>query len=532
LWQEGKKTAAESHGKLLEVLRDFSGRVKKRSMADAPTVHFGPYRLDPANARLWQGTQPLRLTPKAFQVLCYFVDHPGQLVTKDDLFAAAWPETVISDATLASCIQEVRQTLGDDAKQPRYIETVHRRGYRFIAPLSTLPSQTLLPHETEHQQGEAVGRNVTRKLAALLGADVQGYSRLMGQDEVGTIRTLTTYRALMTECIAQYGGRVVDAPGDNLLAEFASAVAAVQCAVVIQQTLGAKNAALPAAQQLAFRMGLNVGDVIVEGEQLYGDGVNIAARLEGLAEGGGLCISGTVYDQVKSKVVLGYEYLGEQRVKNIAEPVRVYRVRWAEEGTESTAASLEAKRQDSGGKREEELQTSLQSEASGHFHPVPLLIGRDLELAQLQGWLATALNGQRQIVFVMGEAGIGKTTLVDAFLRGIGHGELDVGSFPLSSPNPKAQIPVPGAWMGYGQCIEQYGAGEPYMPLLQALGRLCREPGGDRLITLLNQHAPTWLVQLPTLLTASELETLQRKVQGATRKRMLREMTEAVDAIT
>ena len=165
-----------------------------------------------------------------------------------------------------------------------------------------------------------------RKLAAILSADVQGYSRLMGKDEEATIRTLTTYRQVLATSIQQHRGRVVDAPGDNLLAEFASAVDTVQCALEIQRELKARNAALPAERQMEFRIGLNVGDVVVEGDRIYGDGVNIAARLESLAEGGGLCISGTVYDQIKNKLALEYEALGEQTVKNIAEPVRVWRV--------------------------------------------------------------------------------------------------------------------------------------------------------------------------------------------------------------
>jgi adenylate cyclase len=165
-----------------------------------------------------------------------------------------------------------------------------------------------------------------RKLTAILSADVKGYSRLMGDDEEATIRTLTTYREVLATSIHQHRGRVVDAPGDNLLAEFASAVDAVQCALEIQRELKARNAALPAERQMEFRLGLNVGDVVVEGERIYGDGVNIAARLEGLAEGGGICISGTVYDQIKNKLALAYDSLGEQAVKNIAEPVRVYRV--------------------------------------------------------------------------------------------------------------------------------------------------------------------------------------------------------------
>ncbi len=166
-----------------------------------------------------------------------------------------------------------------------------------------------------------------RKLTAILSADVKGYSRLMGEDEEATIRTLTAYREVMAALIAQHRGRVVDSPGDNLLAEFASAVDAVQGAVEIQRDLHGKNAELPPERRMEFRIGINVGDVVVEGERLYGDGVNLAARLEALAEGGGICIAGTVYDQVENKLSLSYEYVGEQMVKNIAKPVRVYRVR-------------------------------------------------------------------------------------------------------------------------------------------------------------------------------------------------------------
>jgi adenylate cyclase len=165
-----------------------------------------------------------------------------------------------------------------------------------------------------------------RKLTAILSADVQGYSRLMGQDEEATIRTLTAYRAVMTTWIQQHRGRVVDSPGDNLLAEFASVVDAVRCAVAIQGELKGRNAALPAQRRMEFRFGINLGDVVMAGDRIYGDGVNIAARLESLAEPGGLCLSGTVYDQIENKLPLTYEYLGEQPVKNITKPVRVYRV--------------------------------------------------------------------------------------------------------------------------------------------------------------------------------------------------------------
>src|SRR5215472_14695398 len=171
------------------------------------------------------------------------------------------------------------------------------------------------------------GRSVERKLAAILSADVEGYSRLMGDDELATVRAITEYRAVIAAAVAGHGGRVVDAPGDNVLAEFASVVDAVQCAVGIQRELQSRNAALPDARRMRFRIGINLGDVIVEGERIYGDGVNIAARLESLAEGGGICLSGTAYDQVEGKLPFGYEFVGEHTVKNIVRPLRVYRVR-------------------------------------------------------------------------------------------------------------------------------------------------------------------------------------------------------------
>jgi TolB-like protein/class 3 adenylate cyclase/cytochrome c-type biogenesis protein CcmH/NrfG len=168
---------------------------------------------------------------------------------------------------------------------------------------------------------------MARKLAAILSADVVGYSRLMGEDEEATVHTLKTYRGIIATLIQQHRGRVVDFPGDNLLAEFGSVVDAVQCAVAIQREIKARNTALPSHRRMQFRLGINLGDVMVEGERLYGDGVNIAARLEGLAEAGGLCISGTVYDQIETKLALGYAFVGKHTVKNITKPVRVYRVR-------------------------------------------------------------------------------------------------------------------------------------------------------------------------------------------------------------
>ncbi len=165
-----------------------------------------------------------------------------------------------------------------------------------------------------------------RKLAAILSADVEGYSRLMDDDEEATIRTLNSYRTAMSDLIQQYRGRVVDTTGDNLMAEFTSVVDAVNCAVEIQRELAKRNAELPYNRKMEFRVGVNLGDVIEEEGRIYGDGVNIAARVESMAEAGGICITGRAYDQVENKLGLEYAYLGEHQVKNIRRPIRVYRV--------------------------------------------------------------------------------------------------------------------------------------------------------------------------------------------------------------
>src|SRR6202165_5603568 len=165
-----------------------------------------------------------------------------------------------------------------------------------------------------------------RRLTAILCADVFGYSRLMGEDEEATLRTLTSYRKLIDGLIQQHRGRFVNSAGDSVVAEVASVVDSVQCAVVIQATLKAENATRQPERRMEFRIGVNLGDVMVDGEQIYGDGVNVAARLESLADPGRICVSHTVHENIRNKLPLNFEDLGEQAVKNIAEPVRVYRV--------------------------------------------------------------------------------------------------------------------------------------------------------------------------------------------------------------
>src|SRR6266481_17957 len=180
-----------------------------------------------------------------------------------------------------------------------------------------------------------------RRLAAILAADVAGYSRLIGANEEGTHERLKALRReLLDPKIAQHHGRIVKTTGDGLLMEFASVVDAVRCAVEVQQAMAERNTGVGVDSRIELRIGINLGDVIVEGDDLYGDGVNIAARVEALADAGGVFVSNTVYDHVRDRLPFVFEDLGEQQVKNIARPVRVYRVRDAAAKSTSTSAPL------------------------------------------------------------------------------------------------------------------------------------------------------------------------------------------------
>jgi adenylate cyclase len=167
---------------------------------------------------------------------------------------------------------------------------------------------------------------VERRLAAILAADVAGYSRLMGADEVGTAQALREHREAADPLIAQHGGRIVKTTGDGVLIEFGSVVGAVECALGLQRLAEERNAGTPAERHIEWRIGIHIGDVLIEGEDILGDGVNIAARLEGIAEPGGICISEDAFRQVRGKVEVEFADLGEQSLKNIARPLRVYSV--------------------------------------------------------------------------------------------------------------------------------------------------------------------------------------------------------------
>jgi class 3 adenylate cyclase len=180
----------------------------------------------------------------------------------------------------------------------------------------------------------------SRRLAAILAADVAGYSRLMGADEAGTAHMLREHRAAAEPLLAEHGGRIVKTAGDGTLIEFSSVVSAAPCAIAWQELMAERNAGVPADRRMELRIGVHLGDVLVEEDDILGDGVNIAARLEGLAEPGAVFVSNTVHDQVRDRLPFSFVDLGERRVKNIARPVRVYRVRPAGETATAIAVAL------------------------------------------------------------------------------------------------------------------------------------------------------------------------------------------------
>jgi adenylate cyclase len=176
--------------------------------------------------------------------------------------------------------------------------------------------------------GLSTADRVERRLTAVLAADVAGYSRLMGADEEGTLAQLKAHRrALIDPKIAEHRGRIVKTTGDGMLVEFASVVDALRCAVEVQRGMAERNSEVPQDKRIEFRVGIHQGDIIIEGDDIFGDGVNVAARLEGLAEPGGICVSGRVQEDAEGKLEITFENAGEQQLKNIARPVRVYRMR-------------------------------------------------------------------------------------------------------------------------------------------------------------------------------------------------------------
>jgi class 3 adenylate cyclase/DNA-binding CsgD family transcriptional regulator/tetratricopeptide (TPR) repeat protein len=293
-----------------------------------------------------------------------------------------------------------------------------------------------------------------RRLAAILAADVASYSLLMNNDEDATYMAWRSARAeVIDPDIETCQGRIVKHTGDGFLAEFPTVLAAVECAVDIQRKMALRNESLADDRRFEFRIGINLGDIIVDSEDIHGDGVNIAARLEAIAEAGGVCISADVYRQVRNKPGFEFEDLGEHSVKNIAAPIQVYRVTRDEQVEKSpdlltAAGSFPAGSTSKGG--ENPLEAMLENMASTRQQPPTMLVGRETEKESLAEAYAEARQGSGNIALIRGEPGIGKSCLASTFAEA---------------------VKDDSTWVVYGQCHETLGS-PPFWPWLQILRNL------------------------------------------------------------
>ena len=280
----------------------------------AAAYRFDRFTLDLARgAMLGPDGAEIPLRPKSFALLRLLVEHAGRLLDRDTIMATIWPDVVVGEEAITQCVHAVRKALGDEAQQ--LLKTVPKRGYLLAAEVTPAESTAPVPR-------------VERRLAAILAADIVGYSRLIEQDEAATLAAIKGLReGAIDPLLAEHKGRIVKLMGDGAIVEFASVVDAVACAVAIQKAVADRQAKTPADKRIVFRIGVNLGDVVVDGDDLLGDGVNVAARLEQLCEPGGVLVSGTAFDHLQGRLGLPLEFTGEQQVKNIARPVRAYRVR-------------------------------------------------------------------------------------------------------------------------------------------------------------------------------------------------------------
>jgi len=283
-------------------------------------VSIDGWQIDASSCRLLRNGDVKKLEPRSMELLLYLLDHPDRVVTRQEIEDNVWQGRVVGYDALSASIAKIRKAFGDSSKQPRILETIPKVGYRLVAPVVV---EVIEPatFTSEAQSGQ-----FERKLAAILYADVAEYSRLTGEDEDRTHRQLRQNMKIISDEIVRFQGRIVHYAGDAVLAEFATASAALHCGLAAQQSIAQANYHLPENQRVLFRIGVNLGEVIVDGVEIYGDGVNVAARLESLADPGGVFISSTVFDAVGQKQNFVFEYQGEKTVKNIQRPVRTYSV--------------------------------------------------------------------------------------------------------------------------------------------------------------------------------------------------------------
>ncbi|MBT8435375.1 MAG: winged helix-turn-helix domain-containing protein [Gammaproteobacteria bacterium] len=286
---------------------------------------IGEFEVNPATHSVSRNGLSLKLEPRAMELLLYLAHRPGIVVSREELEQEVWKGLVVGYDALNNTVAKLRKAFDDDPKDSRVIHTVPKKGYQLIAEIRVSPPSVDFD-QVANTKSEP-HPSLERKLAAILYADVADYSRLTGLDEEGTHRSLSSCLDLMSQLIERFHGNVVHFAGDAILAEFATVSNALGCAVTMQQDLAVHNADFADDRKLQFRIGVNLGEVIVDRNDIYGDGVNVAARLEDLAEPGGICLSGSVFDSIGNQLPLEYSFLGERQVKNIEKPVRAYQAR-------------------------------------------------------------------------------------------------------------------------------------------------------------------------------------------------------------
>ena len=289
-------------------------------MTDNSIISIDGWQIDASSCRIARNGNEKKLEPRSMELLLYLVDHPDQVVTREEIEENVWQGRVVGYDALSASIAKIRKAFEDSSKQPRVIETIPKIGYRLIAPV------VVEVIEPATFTSEADSGQFERKLTAILYADVAEYSRLTGEDEDRTHRQLRQNMKIISDEILRFQGRIVHYAGDAVLAEFATASTALHCGLSAQLSITDSNAHLPENQRVLFRIGINLGEVIVDGHEIYGDGVNVAARLESLATPGAVFISSTVFDAVGQKQNFQFEYQGKKTVKNIQRPVRTYAV--------------------------------------------------------------------------------------------------------------------------------------------------------------------------------------------------------------
>ena len=270
------------------------------------------FEVDPSAHLVSGKDQSVKIEPRTMALLVFLAQRPGEVVNRAELEREVWPGMVVGYDALNNTVAKLRKVFQDDAKNPSVIQTIPKVGYKLIAEVGVSPVAQIA---TEPPAGTKDNPFLERKLAAIFYADVVDYSRLTGLDEEGTHHILSACLDLMTDLIGRYSGTVVHFAGDAILAEFPTVSAALSCAVAVQRELSGHNEGIDNDRRMQFRIGVNLGEVIVDRNDIYGSGVNIAARLEALCEPGGVCLSGTVLDAIGHALPLDYSFLGEREVK-------------------------------------------------------------------------------------------------------------------------------------------------------------------------------------------------------------------------